>query len=148
MTEENGGLQWSRDHNSKFKTSKSVILHASRKTQSDPRREGKQIPLDRPELAIEGETFEEVSSFKYLGVWINNKLRWSEQAQASNASATKWIMQFKHLTRPLTGISSKLMRQLYLSVAIPKLTYRADVWFTPPLTNRQERQTTLDQWEY
>jgi len=132
MMEENGGLQWSRDHNSNFEISKSIVMHVLKKTQPDPQREDKRIPLDRPELIVEGKTYREVSSFKYLGVRIDNKLGWTEQAQVSNASATKWIMQFKRLTRPTTGVSSKLMRQLYLSVAIPKLTYGADIWFTPP----------------
>jgi len=81
---------------------------------------------------IEGKIIQEVSTFKYLGVRIDSKLGWSEQAQASNASAARWIMQFKRLTRPSTGVSPKLMRQLYLSVAIPKLTYGADIWYTPP----------------
>ena len=26
----------------------------------------------------------------------------------------------------------KLMRQLYLAVALPKITYGIDVWYTPP----------------
>ena len=30
------------------------------------------------------------------------------------------------------GVSSKLMRQLYLAVALPKITYGLDVWYTPP----------------
>jgi hypothetical protein len=63
MTEENSGLQWSREHNSKFETSKSVILHVTKKTQPDP--QGcKRIPLDTPELIIGGKVFKEVSSFK------------------------------------------------------------------------------------
>jgi len=33
------------------------------------------------------------------------------------------------------GIPTKLMRQLYQSVAIPKFTYRASVWFKPILDN-------------
>ena len=32
MTAENGGLDWSKMHNSKFKVSKSAIMHFTRKT--------------------------------------------------------------------------------------------------------------------
>jgi len=53
MTKEDGGLQWSRDHNSRFEGSKSVILHATRRTQLDPEDEGKRIPLDKPPLIID-----------------------------------------------------------------------------------------------
>ena len=70
--------------------------------------------------------------FKYLGVQIDAQLRWKEQAQRAIANATKWILQFRRLTRPSTGVKSKLMRQLYLAVALPKITYGLDVWYTPP----------------
>ena len=30
------------------------------------------------------------------------------------------------------GLSIKLMRQLYITVAIPKMTYVLDIWYTPP----------------
>ena len=56
MTKEDGGLQWSRDHNSRFEGSKSVILHATRRTQLDPEDEGKRIPLDKPPLIIDWRT--------------------------------------------------------------------------------------------
>ncbi len=46
------------------------------------------------------------------------------------ANATKWILQFRRLTRPATGVSSKLMRQLYLAVALPKITYGIDIWYS------------------
>ena len=45
--------------------------------------------------------------------------------------ATKWVMAFRWLTHPSAGIWPRLMKQLYNTVAIPKMTYRADVWYTP-----------------
>src|SRR5258708_31710339 len=81
MTKEKGGLQWSREHNSQFEVSKSVILHALRRTRKDPENELKQIPLDRPQLTLQGQEIKEVQSFKYLGVQIDAQLRWKEQAQ-------------------------------------------------------------------
>lgn len=132
MTKEGGGLEWSRDHNSRFETSKSVILHATRRTQPDPENMARRIPLERPALVVNGQAIQEVSSFKYLGILIDNQLLWNEQAQRASANATKWLLQFQRLTRPTTGVSSKLMRQLYLSVALPKITYGIDVWYSPP----------------
>ena len=41
----------------------------------------------------------------------------------------KWVMAFKQFAWPATGIQAKLMRQLYNSVAVPKLTYAAEVWY-------------------
>ena len=39
------------------------------------------------------------------------------------ANATKWLLQFRRLTKPSTGVNSKLM---------PKITYGLDIWYTPP----------------
>ena len=38
----------------------------------------------------------------------------------------------QRLTKPSTGVRARLMRQLYLSVALPKITYGIDIWYTPP----------------
>jgi hypothetical protein len=94
MTKDDGGLQWSKEHNSKFEVSKSVVLHATRKTQQDPEDDNKRIPLERPPLTIEGQCIQEVSSFKYLGVQVDAQLSWKEQAQRAAANATKWILQY------------------------------------------------------
>jgi len=133
MTKDDGGLQWSKEHNSKFEVSKSVVLHATRKTQQDPEDDNKRIPLERPPLTIEGQRIQEVSSFKYLGVQVDAQLSWKEQAQRAAANATKWILQYRRLTRPTSGVSNKLMRQLYLAVALPKITYGLDIWYSPPI---------------
>jgi ribonuclease HI len=73
-----------------------------------------------------------VDHYKYLGVLIDSQLRWNEQAQRATANATKWTLQFRRLTKITTGVGPKLMRQLYLAVALPKITYGLDVWYTPP----------------
>ena len=132
MTKDGGGLQWSIDHNSKFEVTKSAVLHLSRKTAPDPDSENGRIPLPKPELRLEGQRVQEVESYKYLGIQVDANLRWKEQAQRATANATKWILQFRRLTKPSTGVKAKLMRQMYLSVALPKITYGIDVWYTPP----------------
>ena len=132
-------LQWSVLHNSRFEISKSAILHLSRKTTVDPEDVRNRIPLSRPQLTVSGQIIKEVLSYKYLGVQIDAQLNWKEQAQRAIANATKWLLQFRRLTRPSTGTSAELMRRLYLAVALPKITYGLDVWYTPP--NKKAGQT-------
>ena len=139
MEKEGGGLEWSKSHNSRFEISKSAVLHFSRKTVSDPEEEGQRIPLPRPPLIVNHQTIQEVQSYKYLGIQIDSQLRWKEQVQRSIANATKWLLQYRRLTRPSSGTSAKLMRQLYISVALPKISYGIDVWYTPP--SKQAGQT-------
>ena len=132
MMKDEGGLQWSRDHNSRFEVTKSAVLHLSKKTIPDPDEAGGRIPLPRPALTLEQQIVHEVESFKYLGIVIDANLSWKEQAQRATANATKWILQYRRLTKPSTGVGAKLMRQLYLAVALPKIVYGIEVWYTPP----------------
>ena len=132
MKKEGGGLQWSEEHNSRFKVTKSAILHLTRRTILDPDAEDRRIPPERPPLILEGKTVWEVECHKYLGIQIDSQLRWKEQAQWVIANATKWILQYRRLTRISTGVGTKLMRQLYLAVVLPKMTYGLDIWYTPP----------------
>jgi ribonuclease HI/exonuclease III len=132
MTREEGGLKWSEEHNSRFEVNKSAIVHFTRKTSPDPEVERRRIPMERPALILEGQEVKESNCYKYLGIQLDAQLRWKEQAQRATANATKWILQYRRLTRPSTGVKSKLMRQLYISVALPKITYGLDVWYTPP----------------
>ena len=132
MTKEDGGISWSKTHNSRFEVTKSAILHFSRKTTRDPDSENGRISLPKPALTLEGQLVQDVASFRYLGIHIDTQLKWKEQAQHATANATKWILQFRHLTKPSTGVGAKLMQQLYLAVALPKITYGVDIWYTPP----------------
>lgn len=100
MEKQRGGLEWSEQHNSRFEISKSAILHLSRKTTLDPEVDNHRIPLYRPALMVNGQIIKEVSSYKYLGVQIDAQLRWKEQAQQAIANTTKWLLQFRRLTRP------------------------------------------------
>jgi ribonuclease HI len=139
MTKQDGGLQWSRSHNSRFEISKSAVLHLSRKTINDPENDGNRIPPTKPPLLVNGQIIKEVQSYKYLGLQIDDQLRWKEQQQRAISNATKWLLQYRRLTRPSTGTNARLMRQLYVSVALPKITYGLDVWYTPP--NKRAGQT-------
>ena len=141
MTKEEGGLHWSTKHNSRFEVSKSAIVHFSRKTTPDPGTARGRVPIHRPALILEGQPVQEVRSYKYLGVQIDSHLRWKEQVQRATANTTKWILQYRRLTRPTTGVKAKLMRQLYLAVTLPKIMYGID--HSPNQTSRLRQEHGL-----
>ena len=88
----------------------------------DPENNDSRIPLTKPPLTVNNQVIAEVQSYKYLGIQIDVQLRWKEQVQRAVANATKWLLQFRRLTKPSTGTSARLMCQLYLAVALPKIT--------------------------
>ena len=77
-----------------------------------------------------------------MSLTVEAQLRWGEQGQKAAASALSWILQFRRLTKPSTGVNSKLMRQLYLAVTLPKMTYGLDVWYTPPRKPTEAAKST------
>ena len=50
-------------------------------------------------------------------------------------------MAFRQLARPSAGVHSHLMRQLYNTVVVPKMTYVANLWYT--LVNKQAGRLQL-----
>ena len=58
------------------------------------------------------------------------------------AKATKWMLAFRRLARPATGISLWLMRQMYCAMALPKMTYAVDVWYTPMRRKEGAKKTS------
>ena len=72
-----------------------------------------------------------VSSHKFLGVMLDQELRWGPQANYVVAKATKWTLAYWRLARPSTGIWLRLMRQPYNAVAVLKMIYATDVWYMP-----------------
>ena len=89
MTKDGGGIKWSREHNSKFEISKSVILHAGRKAQEHDNvdtQQGEDFPSGGPTLKLNGQPVQKVKSFKYW--WTRSsggrrKLRKGYQMQLS-----------------------------------------------------------------
>ena len=139
VTKPEGSLNWSKAHNSKFEVNKWAIMHLSRKSVQDPNNNNERIPIPRPDLVLEGQIIKEVHTYKYLGILIDNWLKWKEQAQQATANTTKWILQFRRLTKPPTSIKPKLLWQLYIAVTLPKITYGLVAWYLPP--NKQEGKT-------
>ena len=77
-------------------------------------------------------TVKSVLTYRFLGVLFDPKLKWKAQTERAAHSAEAWVSLVGRLARVSTGLSAKGMRQLYVSVAAPKMSYVADVWYTLP----------------
>ena len=115
-----GGFAWSNDHNSRFEASKFALMDF---TMSKTKL--------RPQMMIRGATIKPAPSHKFLGVIVDQELRWREHAAYAITKGASHAMLLRCLSSPSHGISAKLIRQLYQAVAIPKMTYAASVWFKP-----------------
>jgi hypothetical protein len=104
MEQESGGLQWAKEHNSKFEMSKLAVMHMEWKKQK--LLDGSYTPMSHPPLIIQGKTVKEVQSYKYLGIHIDNKLNWKVHENHTIDKAIKWTLQCCQFAKHKTGLSS------------------------------------------
>ena len=120
MNRHGGAFEWSAAHNSRFEISKFALIDFSLKKD-----------IDRPPLILRQTIITPTTHHKFLGVIFDQDLRWRQHTDYTVAKASKWISLFKRITKTQSGLLSQLLRRLYIAVAVPKITYAADVWFTP-----------------
>ena len=66
-----------------------------------------------------------------MGIMVNQELCWKQHAIYAIAKATKGVIAFRHLACPSAGIYPCLIHQLFITIAIPKIAYAANVWYMP-----------------
>ncbi|QRV81763.1 Reverse transcriptase from transposon X-element protein [Ceratobasidium sp. AG-Ba] len=120
MTRKGGALDWSRSHNSSFELDKTGLIHFSRKPN-----------LVRPSLTIREQVINPARFHTLLGVILDQTLRFKEQCHKALAKGLLWTSQLGRIARMSVGASPRIVRKLYLSIAVPRFTYAADVWFMP-----------------
>ncbi|KAF8804861.1 hypothetical protein BYT27DRAFT_7106097, partial [Phlegmacium glaucopus] len=77
------------------------------------------------------------ASYKFLGVIIDSKLCFKEQAASAIGKGTKWTNQVGQLTKNAKEIKGSLARRLYYRAAVARMLYAVDVWCAPvPGSNR------------
>ncbi|KAF9780591.1 hypothetical protein BJ322DRAFT_980135, partial [Thelephora terrestris] len=126
MMRPGGAFDWSKSHNSQFELSKLAIMNFSTK------------PLPPTPLTFtcphtnKLTTVTPVQTYRFLGILFDPKLKWTAQREKAARAAAAWVNLIRRLTRTSTGISAQGMRKLYTTVALPKMSYAADVWYTIP----------------
>ncbi|CUA75215.1 putative RNA-directed DNA polymerase from transposon BS [Rhizoctonia solani] len=97
--------------------------------------------LDCPPLKIRDQIITPVKSHTLLGVIFDQTLNWREHCDKALAKGQKWAGQLNRLARMSYGTSAQTARRLYRSIAVPRFSYAADVWFTPVSTTPGKRKS-------
>jgi ribonuclease HI len=124
-----GGFEWSLTHNSPFELTKTALMNFPR-SYRDP------VPgalsLTKPNLdgSVSTSLVHPVLSYKYLGVIFDPKLRWSLHQTKALTTAAYWSSRIWRLSKSASGVSPSGVKQLYNTVAVPRFTYGAEVWYT------------------
>lgn len=122
MQSPGGANDWSRTRNSLFALTKLALLHF------DPR-----LHVDDlgPPLDLTAGSVSPSRTTKFLGVLLDNKLKFKAHVEYALAKGTKWIQQFACLARPKHGLKAKHVSTLYHQMLLPVMLYAASVWITP-----------------
>ena len=121
-------LEWSHTHHVSFEMDKNALVQASRRREESTANPRKTILKKRVPITIAGRITRPVKSHKFLGIFIDEELRFKEQLASAVAKGTKYALTCRHLAKPSLGIKNKFTRLLFNSVVIPKMLYRVDVW--------------------
>ena len=121
MLERKGsGYQWSLDHNSHFEPSKFALIDFLLNRLKDC-----------PPLQTRNTMIKPVPSHKFLGVILDQELRWREQANYALAKGTQYTLLMRRISGNSWGTPMHLTRQLYQAVVVPRVTYATSVWLCP-----------------
>jgi hypothetical protein len=92
------------------------------------------------QLFINGEKLKEVDFAKYLGVLIDNKLKWTNQIDAINLKLSKGtglLAKIRHF------VPTSVLRSLYFSFINPHTDYNLLNWGMAPATNLDSIKTKI-----
>jgi len=78
-------------------------------------------PMQLHLIFLQGVKVLVVANHKFLGVIINQELRWKEHMNHMLHKGTNWVTQYCRLAKLLCGVSAKFMRWFYTMVAVLKM---------------------------
>ena len=129
MERRGGGYEWSENHNSHFETNKFALMDFSLNRSKT-----------RPDMTLRGVTIKSSATHKFLGLILDNELRWKAHAAHATAKGASYTILLRRLLSSTWGVPAKLIRQLYQSVAVPKIMYATAVWLQPSYSHSSDKR--------
>src|ERR1700690_401986 len=132
IMERTGGVfDWAAEHNCEFGIEKFQLIALTRRLGPHPTLPKRRTPLTRPDLSLRGRVIKALPCVTFLGVKIDQELRWKEQGAKAIAKGQDWVAKMGRLARVSRGVATRYLRRLYISVAVPRILYAADVFLNP-----------------
>lgn len=124
-------LDWSRRHACKFDIAKFQLVHYTR---WKPR-------YQALALRIGSHMVEPTSSAKYLGIVLDQELRWHQQVDDAVAKGMAATLAISRLSRPTFGLPHTYARRLIVAIVCSKMEHGIAVWYTPVVRPERGRAT-------
>ena len=82
-------------------------------------------PDSQPSFEIDNDNIEIVSSFKYLGVQVDNQLKWDDHVENAKKKALRALGLVKYSKKHL---STEVLAKMYRGLVEPHFSYCCSVW--------------------
>src|SRR5258706_2347344 len=141
MERRNGVFEWSRMFNSPLEMNKLALVNFTHL--HEKANKANTLILTQPTTV--GQLTHRIQASphaKLLGVILDSKLTWRAQHEKVREKAIKWTTAFKRFTKAASGIQMNKARKLYNALAVPKITYAADLWFCPKILRKTDQGST------
>ena len=123
-------LSWAHTHRAIFALSKYQLIHLSRKKFIN-----KMAAL---ELGPHQIIIPKIIS-KLLGIILDSQLTWKPHIEHVKNKTMKSLAALARLGTSTWGGSFLSLRQIYLAVVLPQLSYACSVWYLPPGKKRHQK---------
>jgi hypothetical protein len=120
--------QWRKRHGAQFETSKYVLVHYTRN-----RKQATKASIKTGNVTIEPE-----KEARYLGVILDQELRFKAHVQQVIKRGTGAAMALASIARSTWGVQYQLARQLFKATIAARTDYAACIWHRP-----KSNRTTL-----
>ncbi|KAH7563672.1 hypothetical protein BM1_00719 [Bipolaris maydis] len=129
--------QWASTHASIFAPDKFQLTHFTRSR--------KRINVEAP-IQTEWGEIKPSPTCKYLGLTLDNKLKWREQVETIRQKATRTVHMLSSLGSSTWGVRLQDMRRLYEAIALPQMMYACSIWSNANLNDKNRAYThkTID----
>lgn len=80
------------------------------------------------ELRLHNEVVPQVQEFRYLGIWIDSKLRWGRQIRETEGACMTRIRALRSLCATYWGLHPRVTEVLVKAIVFPRLWYGVCAW--------------------
>ncbi|THU80647.1 hypothetical protein K435DRAFT_689834, partial [Dendrothele bispora CBS 962.96] len=129
MKDTGGVIDWADLHNCSFGTDKFKLVDATRRRERG--QGGKSAKPRGPGVSLGPHTIKSETAARFLGVLVDEELRWKQQHALMVKRGQAWVTQFRRVAKISEGMSAQHIRQLFKSKAIPRMLYGACVTLAP-----------------
>lgn len=137
MERDNGVFNWSCTYSSPLEMMKLALVNFS----LSPAKVSDSRDLALTQPSPTGTTWHNIKAkphAKLLGIILDSKLTWSLQHEKVRERATKFTAAFRRYTKTTSSIRPAEALKLYNTVAITRICYASDLWYTPPLKRDED----------